>query len=301
MPVALGARRLDKIEDLVARIRDEGGRAFGMKADVSNAGDCRDFIDATVAEFGSLYAVDANAGYGCEAAVTDMSDAQVREMFETNFFGTLSIIRAALPHLLRNPPPNRGHILICSSCVAKMTLPYYGVYSATKAAQSHIGRAMNLELRPHCIRVSTVYPIGTKTEFFDQVKCRTGVENLVEHTPQSLLQTPEYVAARTLACLHHPRAEVWTGPKGAFVRFGMSVCTLFPRLGDIALKNMIQKRLRNQECEAKPSRAGLLGARSDQRDITSSSGTQTRAESFPAQPSPAEPLRTRSPSGAGRA
>lgn len=246
MPVALGARRLDKLDALVARIRNEGGRAIGLKTDVTRPDDCRDLVDGAVAEFGSLYAVFANAGYGCEAAVADMSDSECREMFETNFFGTLSTIRAALPHLLRNPRPHRGHILICSSCVAKMALPYYGLYSASKAAQSHIGRAMNLELRPNGVHVSTIYPIGTRTEFFNQVKCRAGTDDLVEHTPASLLQSPGYVAAKTLACLRRPRPEVWTGPQGAFVRFGMSVCTLFPHIGEVVLRRMVNKRARGR-------------------------------------------------------
>jgi NAD(P)-dependent dehydrogenase (short-subunit alcohol dehydrogenase family) len=298
MPVALGARRIDKLDAIVARIRQGGGRAIAVQTDVTRPEDCRHLVDAAAAEFGSLYSVYANAGYGCEAAIADMADDQVRDMFETNFFGTLSLIRAALPHLLENPPPHRGHILICSSCVAKMALPYYGVYSATKAAQSHIGRAMNLELRPHCIHVSNIHPIGTRTEFFDQVKNRTGVATLVEHTPQGLLQSPDYVAAKTIACLQRPRSEVWTGPKGAFVRFGMSVCTLFPRIGDFALKNMIAKRMRNQDCETGSSRQPTPGP--DRRAVTSSSDIQTRAAGFPAPPSRAEPLRTPSPSGSGR-
>jgi short-subunit dehydrogenase len=248
MPVALGARRTDKLDQLVQRIRRGGGRAIALKTDVDRPEDCRALIDATVAEFGSIYSVYANAGYGEEHAIHEMTDAQMRQMFETNFFGTLSTIRPALEYMLKEPAPAegglRGHVLICSSCVAKMPLPYYGAYSATKAAQNHIGRAMNLELRPLGVRVSTVHPIGTRTEFFDTVKDRSGVAKLVDHTPDRFLQSADYVAKKTIDCLRRPRPEVWTGPKGAFVRFGMSVCTLLPGLSDACVGGMVNKRLR---------------------------------------------------------
>jgi 3-oxoacyl-[acyl-carrier protein] reductase len=249
MPVALGARRADRLAQLVEQIKREGGRAIAVAMDVARPEDCRRLIDETVREFGSIYSVYANAGYGAEYAVHDMTDAQMRDIFEVNFFGTLSTIRPAIEHMLKAPHPLpdqlRGHILICSSCVARMALPYYSAYSATKAAQAHIGRAMNLELRPHGIRVSTVHPIGTKTEFFHQVKHKSGVHRLVEHTSERFMQTPEFVARCTVACLRRPRPEVWPGFRGRFVRFGMSICTLFPRVTDFAVRKMVDERLNN--------------------------------------------------------
>lgn len=247
MPVALGARRTDKLEAIVRRIRDQGGRAIAVPMDVAEPDQCRALIDATVAEFGSLYAVYANAGYGVEKPVHEMNIDEVRVMFEINFFGTLNTIRPALEQMRRSGPSRdgspRGHILICSSCLGKMFLPYFSVYSATKAAQSHIGRAMNLELRPEGITVSTVHPISTRTEFFDTVERLSGNGKMIAHSPEMFTQTAEFVAGRTVACLRRPRPEVWTGLAGHFVRFGMSVNTLFPRIADLSLYGMVKRRL----------------------------------------------------------
>lgn len=250
MPVAIAARRRDKLETVAEVIRTSGGRVLVVECDVARPEDCERFIDETVREFGSIYAVYANAGYGVEVPIHDMSDRAMRDIFETNFFGTLSTIRPALKYMLKNKgegprAKHKGHVLLCSSCVAKMTLPWYGAYSATKAAQNHISRAMRLELEPQGIHVSSVHPIGTRTEFYEQVKGRTGVAKLVEHTPDAMLQSAEFVAAVTVRGMRRetPPPEIWTGFKGHFVRFGMSVTTFVPRVGDFFIRGMVKKRL----------------------------------------------------------
>jgi short-subunit dehydrogenase len=251
MPVALGARREDKLRLVVERITKLGGRAIAVPMDVCVPTDNQRLIDECVRAFGSIYSVYANAGYGEEAAIADMSDHAVRAMFETNFFGTLATIRAALPAIERNPLPShdqagpspvRGHVLICSSCLGKMWVPYYSVYSASKAAQNHIGRAMNIELRPKGIRVSTIHPIGTKTEFFEVVEHRAGgkpVRSL--KTPDSMMEPAELVARRTVDCLRSPRPEVWTSFRGACLRWGMGLANVMPGASDFVLRRLAER------------------------------------------------------------
>lgn len=240
MPVALGARRTEMLEAVAARIRGAGGRAFVFRMDVTDAAQAAGFVEAAAAEFGGLYAVYANAGIGLEAPVAEMTDAAMRDIFEINFFGSLNVIRPALGLMARNPGPHRGHVLLCSSCVARMALPYYGAYSATKSAQHHIGRAMRMELHPQGIHVSTVHPVGTRTEFFDNVKAKNGKLQLVDHTPDRLMQSPETVARATVRCLRRPRAEVWTS---TMVRLGMAVCAALPGVEDWAMRRMVRQRL----------------------------------------------------------
>ncbi|MCC6320911.1 MAG: SDR family NAD(P)-dependent oxidoreductase [Phycisphaerales bacterium] len=242
MPVVLGARRVDKLDVVVERIEQMGGRAAAVAMDVTREDDCRRLVDETVRRFGSIYAVYANAGYGEERSMADTSDAELRAMFETNFFGTMNTIRPALARMLGNPGPDRGHILICSSCLAKLAVPYVGVYCATKAAQNHVGRAMRLELEPRGVHVSTVHPIGTRTEFFDTMAKRSGQEKANEHTPDWFMQSADFVAARTVACLRRPRPEVWTGVRGWLVRTGMAIANTMPGVTDAAMRGMVRRR-----------------------------------------------------------
>lgn len=246
MPVVLGARRADRLQQVVDQINASGGRAIGVPMDVCTPGDSARLVDACATEFGSVYSVYANAGYGEEAPLLSMTDRQVRDMFETNFFGTLSLIRAAAPYLERNPPGAgsvRGHVLICSSCLGKLWVPYYSVYSATKAAQNHIGRALNIELCERGIRVSTVHPIGTRTEFFEQAAARaTSAGRLTLHTHDRFLEPAELVARRTVACLRRPRPEVWTSMTGVVVRVGMGLANMLPGACEFAMRALISRR-----------------------------------------------------------
>lgn len=239
MPVVLAARRVDRLGEAAERVRAEGGRALALACDVADADACRRMVEACVGEFGSVYAVFANAGYGVEKPIHVMSDEEMRSMFEVNFFGTMNAVRPALPHMLG---AGEGHVLICSSCLAKFALPYFGAYSATKAAQNHISRAMRLELEPHGVHVSSVHPIGTRTEFHETVEKMSGGAPLMRHTPDVFVQPAERVARAVVGCLRRPRAEVWTS---LFVRLGMAVSMASPALADMSVRGMVRRRMRD--------------------------------------------------------
>ncbi len=234
MPVALAARRLDKLEAAVRTIRSEGGRAIAVECNVDRQEDCDALADRTVSEFGSIYAVFANAGYGMESGVIEASDDAVRAIFETNFYGTLRTIRPAIE---RMRPAGSGHVLICSSCVSKLGIPNLSAYSATKAAQDHIGRALRVELARTGIHVSTVHPIGTSTEFGDSMRTRGGSdsrpEDLFKRTPKFFMQSPDVVARAVVRSLRRPRGEVWTSlPTRLLAGFFVA----FPGAADMVLR-----------------------------------------------------------------
>jgi short-subunit dehydrogenase len=89
-----------------------------------------------------------------------------------------------------------------------------GLYSATKAGQNMICRAMRLEHRLDGIEVSSVHPIGTLTEFIDVAKDLSGSHaGLLRHQPKKanfFMQSPERVGRAVVRGLRNPRAEIWT-------------------------------------------------------------------------------------------
>ncbi|TVQ81009.1 MAG: SDR family NAD(P)-dependent oxidoreductase [Phycisphaeraceae bacterium] len=239
MPIVVVARRADRLDALVETIESRGGRAAAVTGDVSDPETSKHAVEVCIERFSGVYSVFANAGYGFEAPVHETGIERMRAIFETNFFGTLHLVEAAVPHMLK---AKSGHVLICSSCIGKIALPYFGAYCATKAAQNHVGRAMNLELRPHGVMTSTVHPVGTKTDFFDTAKSlsETSGATLADHAPQWLMQTPETVAKSVVRCLERPKPEVW--PSWAWlVRFGMAISMAFPRVGDLGLKRLVRE------------------------------------------------------------
>lgn len=237
MPVALAARRVDRLHEVVDQITQAGGRAIAVDCDVTKPEDCQALVDKTVNAFGSIYSIFANAGYGIEGKTHEIPDADWRAIFETNFYGTMYTIRPALERMLA---AKRGHVLICSSCVSKSGVPYLAAYTATKAAQDHVGRALRLELEGTGVRVSTVHPIGTVTEFSQVVKAHSG-DNRRAETPKGLKQTAEHVANTIVHCLgrSNPPGEVWPSLTSRFL-FGAG--TMFPGLADFILRRHLAKK-----------------------------------------------------------
>ena len=248
MPVVLGARREDRLRAAAAEIESAGGRAESRVCDVDDPEDARGLLEACRERFGEPYAVVANAGYGFETTSATVSMADLRAIFRTNFFGTMELVHAAAPGMIER---GSGHILIVSSCIGKLPVPYFGPYCATKAAQWHMAAAMRWELRSKGVSVSSVHPVGTKTEFFDKARERTraqggGGGSIDDHSPEWMMQSADTVARAMVGCLRRPRAEVWPGWSWG-VRIGMSFCNAFPIIPDVFFR---QGMVKKQEARA---------------------------------------------------
>lgn len=239
MAVALFARRAGPLGALLARIEGEGGRAIAVVGSVDDDADCAGLIRAAEDAFGPLYAVVANAGYGVERRSWDMPADEARALFETNFYGSLRVVRPALEGMAAR---GEGHAVFVSSCLSKIGVPHYAAYTATKAAQDHFARAMRLELRSRGVAVSSVHPVGTKTAFFDTVAGRSpDGAALADAGSGRFMQPPERVARAIVRTLRSGRGgEVWTSPT---MRVALGVGTIFPSLADRALARMYAKRL----------------------------------------------------------
>lgn len=251
--VLLNARRADALERVAADCRAAGARAEVVVGDVCDPGMSERLLDHSDRSFGGAYAVFANAGFGFMKQTHETGDAELRRIFEVNLFAGLELLTQAARRLLDRPAPGgaspatgaagrRGHLLMCSSALAKFTLPAFAAYSATKAAQSHFCRAMRMELRGRGIEVSCVHPITTETEFFEPATLSS--QGVTGHqarmnAPRWMVQRPEVVARAVLRCLRRPRAEVWTSPAA---RLLAGLVTIFPSMLDRAGKQMTRTR-----------------------------------------------------------
>lgn len=235
MKVALMARREDKLNQIADQIGKENSCVIVGSVDSDE--DCTLALDSCVERFGGLHAVLANAGYGCEEPCHTTTPEDIRAMFETNFFGSLRLV---LPAIERFKAQGSGHALMVSSCLSKIGLPHYGTYCATKAAQDYFCRSMRLELHNTGVKVSSVHPIGTKTEFFDEAAKRSGGSlEFAGSTNTRFMQSSERVASAILKCLRKPRGEVWTSHT---VRLAMAASVVSPRLTDWALRRALCKQ-----------------------------------------------------------
>ena len=237
MNVVLGGRRLDRLEQVSRRVEAVGGATAIVVGDVRDRSNVDELLDSAVESFGGFDSIFANAGYSMERSFVSMSEDELRAMFETNFFASVGLAREAALRWIESD--RVGHVILCSSCVAKFPLPFQGVYAATKGAQALVARAMRHELSPFGIQVSTVHPITTRTEFFDRSAERSGFQRgelgrdgVPDHAPRLFVQSAERVANAVVQGLRSPRSEIWTS---WIVRMASALFTVFPRLQDLVM------------------------------------------------------------------
>jgi NAD(P)-dependent dehydrogenase (short-subunit alcohol dehydrogenase family) len=200
--VVLGARRAERLEEAIARIRQAGGRAEWVTMDVTVEADVLRLIEHARTAFGRLDIVICNAGFGYYGPIDETPPDTMRRMMDVNFIGTYHGARAALPIFRKQ---GRGHLIFVSSIVARRGIPLMGGYSATKAAQAGLAESLRSELSGTGIRVSIVYPVSTETEF------RSAMERDYGYSVSGLgpKQPVERVAAAIVRCVERPRPEVY--------------------------------------------------------------------------------------------
>jgi short-subunit dehydrogenase len=225
--LVLAARRIDRLEELDRQL---GGGHLCLATDVGRRQDCERLVQGTIERFGRIDTLVCNAGYGLLAPVAQTTPGQIQGIFQTNVFGTLDCIRPAIPHMLRQEPRDgwRGQVMIVSSALARRGLPYFGIYSATKAAQLSMAEAMRIELAQQHIAVTSVHPGGTETEFGD-VSASLSSGQRPKQIAGEVRQSAETVAKKMVRAIKRPRPEVW--PIRTY-RWMLGIGTLLPGVVD---------------------------------------------------------------------
>ena len=157
--VVLGARRVDRLEALAAEL---GSSATIVEMDVRDPADSQRLVQEAYTRFGRLDALVANAGIGAYGGIMDLTDEKLKTMMDTNVAGTVWPIRAAVPGFVEQ---GSGDIVIVASVAGIRGNGDEAVYAATKFAQVGLAGGLDRELRESGVRVSTICPGGTATEF----------------------------------------------------------------------------------------------------------------------------------------
>jgi NAD(P)-dependent dehydrogenase (short-subunit alcohol dehydrogenase family) len=152
-------RRPETVADLVARYPD----AFRAELlDVTDTGVVRAVVDRSFAELGRIDVIVSNAGYGLFGAAEELSDEQVEHILDTNLLGSITLIRAALPHLRAQ---GGGRIVQISSYGGQVAFAGNSLYHASKWGIEGFCESVAHEVAPFGIGVTIVEPGGARTEF----------------------------------------------------------------------------------------------------------------------------------------
>ena len=160
--VAATARNLASIADLKEKY---GANVLTLELDVTRPDQVTAAVAQAHAHFGKLDVVLNNAGYSLVGTIEEASASDVRALYETNIFGALAVIQAALP-LLRKQ--GGGHILGVSSGLGHVTMPVIGYYCSSKWAFESIHESLAAEVKPFGIKVTIIEPGAYATEFGSQ-------------------------------------------------------------------------------------------------------------------------------------
>ena len=160
--VVLAARSADKLAALSQELGGLGQEALALTIDLRNPAEVTRMVEQSVAHFGRVDILINNAGQAASGKVDSVSLDDFRQIMELNVFSVVEAIQAVTPVMRA---VGGGLIINVSSMVSRMAIPGLGAYAATKAALNMLSNTARGELTPDHIKVITVLPRMTATDF----------------------------------------------------------------------------------------------------------------------------------------
>ena len=175
--VVITGRRQSVLEQTTQEL---GSQAFSITGDIGKAGEPARIIEETIRQFGQLDVLVNNAGTGSMGPLSTTSDEDIENIYRTNVFAPLALIREATDYLAKS----KGVVINISSVAATGVMPAVVTYASSKAAIDHATRLLAAELGPMGIRVNAVAPGLTDTDITADVKANEEMLGMI------IAQTP---------------------------------------------------------------------------------------------------------------
>src|SRR6478735_7057931 len=160
-PVALGARRTDKCDDVATAIREAGGEAVVHALDITEQDSVQEFVKRTTADLGDIEVLVNNAGAVGPGIVHEVESERFARELDLNVVGAHRMVHAIVPGMVER---RRGDVVFVSSDVAVRARPFMSSYAAGKWGLEGMAHAMQMELEGTGVRASIVRPGPTWSE-----------------------------------------------------------------------------------------------------------------------------------------
>ena len=188
--LALGARRLDRLNAVAQKCRERGSPDVSTRRlDVGRRSDATGFITSALRDHEHIDILVNNAGLGWMGRLHEMPEEKVDELIATNLAGVIATTHAVLPSMLER---RRGVIINVASVVGFRAAPYSAVYSATKYAVVGLSHALRGELSGSGVKVCVVYPASTGTEFFAATEAPMGPQYSAAWVARLIVRTARF-------------------------------------------------------------------------------------------------------------
>ena len=204
--VVLAARSSDKLTQLAEELQHAGHTTLVVPTDMRNQAEVKQLIETAIQHFGQLDVLINNAGQAVAGTVAELDLEAFRQVLDLNVYGPIYAMQASIPQMRTQ---GGGLIINVSSMVSKMNIPGLGGYASTKSALNMLSATARGELAADNIRVITVYPRMTATDFG-----RNSIGNRQMRQqqrgnaqPEMVIDTAEYVADKILEAIQKEPAE----------------------------------------------------------------------------------------------
>jgi NAD(P)-dependent dehydrogenase (short-subunit alcohol dehydrogenase family) len=206
--VVVGSRTVAEIEETVARIRNEGGQAWGRFLDVTDRCSVAEFVEWVCTVYGRIDVLVYCAGVNTRMPAEEYPEDAWERVMDTNVTGAYRMCQEVGRRMIQH---GGGAIVNITSMMSHVTTPYQGAYAAAKGGLLQYTKVLAVEWAKHNIRVNAVSPGYIRTELTAEVLEQTDFrENIVRKTPQGRLGLPEEIA-EAVCFLASPAASFITG------------------------------------------------------------------------------------------
>jgi NADP-dependent 3-hydroxy acid dehydrogenase YdfG len=198
--VVLGARRVERLDDIVAEIRENGGQAISCRVDVARRADLERLVETALDRFGRLDVLVSNAGISKIGPVSELDVDGWAAMIDVNLRGVLHGFAAALPVFRRQ---GRGHFVTTVSTAGLKIVPTMAVYAATKNAVRTVMEGLRQESTDGVVRTTSISPGFVDTELDSSID-DAGLREQIRRTMNDFGIPPEAVARAIAFAIEQP-------------------------------------------------------------------------------------------------
>jgi NADP-dependent 3-hydroxy acid dehydrogenase YdfG len=214
--VAAVARRADRLDALVRRIENAGGRAAAFVADVAKEHEAKALAQRVLTRYGRVDVLVNSAGIVRPDAVESADPAHWREMIDINLLSAMYLSQAVIPGMRAR---SDGHIVNVSSTAGRIVGVGHSGYVASKHAVNAFSEALRQEVAPFNIRVTIIEPGATDTEVGESIPGASARDAMRAHTSKDGSMQPEDVAGAVAFAIRQPPnvnvREIWMAPTSA--------------------------------------------------------------------------------------